>query len=171
MQIKIILFLTIVLALNPKESFSSPIDSLIVKLVMKNTIINKDEDLVIGLSIEAKYKSIVVPKYLSYGFLLGDSVGTGYISIQIQKKLKGEYKDVQLGGTMDNLPIDKLDTLAVKDTRKESCYMGGMFRSDKGEYRVRVLCFASKIDNSLTDVYSNWVYFRCLKNVSRYTKK
>ena len=101
-------------------SYSFPPDSLLVKLTMKNKNIDKREDMILNLSIESmSKKGIIVPKIFSWGFLI-DCAGTGYISIQVQKKGKKGYKSIQLYGTIDNLFVeDKFDRLYFNNKKQD----------------------------------------------------
>jgi len=160
--------MAVILTATTKKAYSFPADSLLVRLTMKNTHVSKFEDLALALEIQSRSKSpVLMPKYLDWG-VLNDSMGTGYISIQVQKKEKDGYKNIRLYGNIDNLPSEgRTDTLAFDHIKKDEFSLGGSFKSEKGEYRVRVLCFASKNNKDLNDVYSNWVDFRCLKDIRR----
>jgi hypothetical protein len=141
-------------------AYSFPHDSVSVNISMKKTDITKKEDLLFKLTIRSKYRrGILIPKYLSIG-LWPDTTGEGFVCIQIQRKDHGRFQNVNIAGIPDNIPVNKLDTLGKNEEKDANVYIG-FFAPNKGQYRVRVLCFTSRANVGIHDILSNWAYFQC----------
>lgn len=66
---------------------------------------------------------------------------------------------------MENLlPDDVFDTLSINDSKETGMNISNFSVPCYGNYRVRVLCFFSAL-NDMPDVYSDWLYYTCRNKV------
>jgi hypothetical protein len=91
-----------------------------------------------------------------------------FLLVEIQKEISGIFKEVSGAEKIDYFPDESVDSLRKGDSITTDAFsIAGIFRSNKGSYRVRTLCRFSKLNPGVKDVYSNWVYFKCVKDVRR----
>jgi hypothetical protein len=139
-----------------------------VRLSIGNASVAKDADMQLSVVVRSHSgRLLIVPKYPSWGFLL-DSSGSGFFSVEVQRKVSGSFNKIKLHAIVDNVLPDRLDTLQRNDSLKSDFLLGGYFTPLQGDYRVRLLCFISSATSEIPDTYSNWVYFHCNKFVARF---
>lgn len=146
------------------QGFTANEDSLVyVQLSLPKTTITTSKDLLLTISIKSSTnKKIVIPKYISVGYIQDSS---GFISYQLQKLEGQTYKNVKSYGALDNFDLfDKTDTLHSGEQKDITDNIGLITIPYKGKYRLRVVCFFSAY-NEMKDVYSDWLYFNCEKPI------
>ena len=138
-----------------------------VQLNIANTNVANEYDLVLSARIKSNWpRPIAIPGDFSWG-VLRYSNGSSLL-IKIQKKVSGVFKEVSFDEKIDYVPDLSVDSLQNGDSITTNAFsIASLFRPNKGSYRVRVLCRFSKLNPSMRDIFSNWVYFRCLKDVRR----
>jgi hypothetical protein len=90
--------------------------------------------------------------------------GPAFFFIELQRKTKGKYVHVEGRASMDNVPVDDVDTLYQNETKNFQTWSGILFHYTKGQYRICVLATFSSL-NKLPDVYSDWFYFKCENDI------
>jgi hypothetical protein len=140
----------------------TPGDSLVIKLTIKSKEIKKIGDLNVTLTIKSQLQqSLYLPRGDPWG--LPSSIDGFYIN-QIQKKVGGNYGNLDIRGNLDNIPPLNNDILHYGDQKEITFPMYILCQYTKGEYRVRVLCKFSR-RNNLQDRYSEWAYFTCNSDI------
>jgi len=162
--IKIILLFSLISG----KLYSSPGDSLLIKLKLVTNDVKVWEDLSVSLEITSLYnKNIFIPKKVSWGHIQDSS---GFVCYQLQKKQGDEFKDCEPSGILDNLFLnEEVDTLGTNKPKTLRSHLLG-YNMPAGTYRLRVICFMSLL-NDIGNVYSNWFYFKCDKEVTRFQKE
>lgn len=147
------------------ESTAQVLESNPVKLSIANHNVSNDYDMVLSARFMSKWQeAIAVPRRLNWG-LLGDSVINDFFLVEIQMKIGEIYKKISLDGRIDNLPADPVDSLYEGDSVFANSFsIDDLFNYKIGSYRVRVLCRLSVFNPGMKDIYSNWAYFRCVKD-------
>jgi hypothetical protein len=140
-------------------------DSLLVTVSMPRNDIFKPDDLVLNIKITSQKKGIIeVPVQDVFGYVQDHS---GFIAMQTQNKIEGKYTDLPLRTRIDNIPGVNIDTLRTNDSKVWTYGISGIWKFNKGDYRIRVLARLS-ILNQATDVYSDWYYFSCKDDIKRW---
>jgi hypothetical protein len=143
------------------SAFSANKDSVDVFLSIPKKEIENSSDLRIKIEIKSnKIAPIIVPKEISLGYMERRS---GFFRIQVQQEIDDKYVDVPSHGFIDNMP-SSLDTMYKNDVRKFNSSFRLLYRFVKGNYRIRVLG-AFSVLNHINDVYSDWKYFTCKKDI------
>jgi hypothetical protein len=151
----------------PHVSFSNSAlrldnDSVQIVLSMSKRSVEKKSDLFIFISITSIQKRILqIPKGDDMDYI---DRGSGFYLIQCQKKVGAKYIDIPGVASMDNPPFFATDTLYTNDTRKFGTPIGLLYRYTKGQYRIRILAALSQL-NKRPDIYSDWLYFNCPKEM------
>jgi hypothetical protein len=149
------------------QSFAQAFAHKPVQLNIANTNVNNEFDLILSARIISNWqKPIAIPSNFSWG-ILRYSNGS-FLLVEIQKKVGGVFKEVSYDEKIDYFPDDSVDSLQNGDSITTNTFsIASLFRSNKGSYRTRVLCKFSNLNSGMKDIYSNWVYFRCEKEVGR----
>ena len=136
---------------------------LLVEISLRKKQMEEYKDLKFQVKLKSvSDKVIYIPHHISMGFIQ-DSMA--FMQLHLQIKSGNAYIDVEPKGFIDNLSVNKkVDTLSNGREIIYEDYFGAAFRFKKGYYRLRVLCAVSYL-NHIKDVYSNWVYFNCKKEI------
>lgn len=136
-----------------------------VQLNIANVNVTNEYDLVLSARITSKWqKPIAIPGRFTWG-ILRYSNGS-FLLVEIQKQISGIFVEVSLDEKIDYFPDESVDSINKGDSKSTNAFsIAGIFKSNKGSYRVRVLCRFSELNPGIKDVYSNWVYFRCVRDV------
>jgi len=154
------LLVLFILTTSYYDAFSAYKDSVEFHLTIPKAEILTWHDLTINLTITSKQRApLVLPKDGVIGYVHGE----GFFLIEAQKKINGKYVTIQGDARIDN-PPSYLDTLHMNDTRKFKFSLALFYQYTKGDYRIRVLTILSQL-NPTKDIYSNWVYFSCKKEI------
>ncbi len=161
----LIIKIILLFSLFSSKAYSSPGDSLLVKLKLVTNEVKIWEDLSVSLEITSLYsKNIFIPKNVSWGHIQDSS---GFVCYQLQKKEGDEFKDCEPSGILDNLFLsEEMDTLSTNKPKTLRSHLLG-YKMLAGTYRLRVICFMSLI-NDINNGCSNWFYFKCDKEVTRF---
>jgi hypothetical protein len=143
-----------------QESSSNPI-----QLNIASQNVSHGYEMSLSVRIISKWqKPIAVPRDLSWGQLTAPNFA--FLYIELQRKVGGKYKEVSLNATLDNFGSVEVDSLYQGDSVASSDFsMAGLTKYPIGDYRVRVLCRLSAFNPGMKNIYSNWVYFRCVKDI------
>jgi hypothetical protein len=138
-----------------------------VQLSIANPYVTNEYDLVLRARIISKWrKPIAVPASFTWGILRYSN--NGFLLVEIQKEISGIFKEVSGDEKIDYFPDESVDSLSQGDSITTNAFsIAGIFKSNKGSYRVRTLCRFSKLNPGIRDFYSNWVYFKCVRDVRR----
>ena len=157
MRILLVIFLTlstyfrIMGQSRPQEK-----DSILVHLSFSGEKGKSNKFLPITLRIESKQKRILqVPKEALWGY---EQEGPCFFSLEMQRKINGRYMDLKWDTRVDGPLSMDIDTLNDGEFREYTTTIDKFYEYNGGEYRVRVLCLFSSI-NDIKDIYSNWAYF------------
>jgi hypothetical protein len=147
------------------QSFAQASASTPVILSIANTNVTNEYDLVLSARIKSKWqRPIAIPGDFSWGILRYSNFS--FLLLEIQKKVGGVFKEVSENRKLDNIPDLSVDSLQYGDsTTTQTFSIADLFSPDKGSYRTRVLCVFSKLNPGMKDIFSNWVYFRCSKDI------
>jgi hypothetical protein len=161
----LIIKIILLFSLFSSKAYSSPGDSLLIKLKLVTNEVKVWDDLSVSLEITSLYsKNIFIPKKVSWGHIQ-DSLG--FVCYQLQKKEGNEFKDYKPIRFLDNLSLsDEMDTLGTNKPKTLRSHLLG-YKMLAGTYRLRVICFMSLL-NDIGNGYSNWFYFKCDKEVTRF---
>lgn len=156
------LLLSIIFAYFGKIGSCTPNDSLAIKLTIQNKEISRRDDLKISLIINSfRHQSLLLPDADSWGLM---SSHDAFYLIQIQRKAGDKFVDLDIPGHLDLVPNLTMDTLKYNQERKLNFAIYILTHYTKGDYRMRVLCRFSAL-NDLQDKYSNWIYFTCKNDI------
>jgi hypothetical protein len=119
------------------------------------------------LSVHVVWKGrrpVAVPAELTWG-QIGNNASNAFFLVQIQEKVHNRFKEIPLQARLDNLPWDHVDSLRQGDSLVDKGFsIDHLTKYKMGTYRVRVLCNLSLCNQGMQNIYSDWVYFRCLKD-------
>ena len=148
-----------------KQSFTQAPASNPVQLSIANTNAAHEYDLELSVRIKSKWKRpIAVPGSATWGILKFSDLN--FLVVEVQKKVSGGFKDVSIFTKLDNIPDPSVDSLEKGDSITAKGFsLAEAFIPNKGSYRARVLCRFSMFNPGMKDLFSNWVYFRCEKDV------
>lgn len=162
MKVAQVFFQIIVLSLISFKSLAIDNDSIKVDLRMPIHQIQSNKDIMINLKVTSYQKRILeVPEEGVWGYM---GRPTGFIAVQVQRKIGPKYAELAPGANIDNFQGVKIDTLNMNDAKAYSLNVNMLYHFLKGEYRVRVLVKFSSL-NPIKDIYSKWVYFQCKKEL------
>jgi hypothetical protein len=136
-----------------------------VQLTIANPVVANSYDMVLSARLLSKWRTaIAVPEHLGWG-QLNHNAGDEFFLVEIQKKTKVGFKEMLLDAKIDNLPFGDIDSLYQGDSLVDNGFsIDRLTRYEKGSYRARVLCKLSAFNPGMKDIYSNWVYFRYVKD-------
>jgi hypothetical protein len=158
---KQLFFLFVAFVAQP--SFSEPIvkfdnDSVQIKVSLPKAKIESEKDLTLTLTVKSTQSRLLeIPKEGLWSYI---NRGPAFFFIELQRKTKGKYVDVEGHASMDNVPEATIDTIYRNDTRNFPTSIDLLYHYVKGQYRVRVLAAFSSL-NKLPDIYSDWFYLEC----------
>lgn len=138
-----------------------------LKITMKRTIANKQDDLLVKLILTNNSSAgVLIHKYISFQYLSGCMDD---LCFEAEKNTKGGYKKMEELANIDKIPgfdstgvawDDMYDTLQTTQKFSDTFNINGYYSFTKGRYRVR-LGFRPYDDkkSKMKMVYSNWLYF------------
>lgn len=144
------------------KAYSSAEDSVEIILTIPSAEIRLSKDLFVNIKIVSrKGTPLVITKDAAIGYF---DRKIGFFRVQVQRKINGRYVDIAHNAAIDNMPTD-LDTIYKNDIRKYDFPIRMLYHYTKGSYRVRILTAFSILNPQINDVYSNWAYFICKKEI------
>lgn len=140
-------------------------DPVSLQTTLTHKTVSDAKDMMLTAIIVSHYtKVVVVPDEDLWGEVHGYG---GFLSIEVQKKVNGQYDDYRLDAHLDPLPISHPDSLRTNDSKNWSINIAKLFNFVKGEYRVRSIGRLSHY-NTLHDIYSDWFYFVCTQKIDAF---
>jgi hypothetical protein len=137
-------------------------DSISVSLSMPEKEISEAKQLVVDVKITSYKKNILeVPEQGVWGYALYHS---GFLGVQVQRQVNGKFGDTPISTSIDSFMGIDPDTLRTNDSKDWSFDLFRINTFNKGSYRVRFFASLSSL-NPVKDVYSDWYYFKCSRDV------
>lgn len=137
-----------------------------VTIEMAKHDVSTESDLEIRVQVKSIWReAVAVPSHFTWrarSQLMDD-----FMNIELEKREDGQYVEMESDDHLDNLPPE-IDSLQPQDSVYEDIGLNSLYRWKKGDYRVRVLCQWSVYNPRMENVYSQWVYFRCLMDIERH---
>ena len=165
MRIPVVAIISLITCSFSKQSFAQASASNPVKLSIANTNVTNEYDLELSIRIKSKWqRPIAIPGIFTWGILRYSNFS--FLLVEIQEEVSGVFKEVSIDEKIDNIPDLSVDSLQNGDSITAKAFsIYGAFIPSKGSYRTRVLCRFSMLNPAMKDIFSNWVYFRCMKDV------
>lgn len=167
MKIFVVAIVSLIACSFGSQSFAQAPVSNPVQLSIANTNVTNEYDLEISVRIKSKWqRPIAIPRNFTWGILRYSNFS--FLLVEIQEKVSGIFKEVSINEKIDNIPDLSVDSLQNGDSITSKAFsIAGTFIPGKGSYRTRVLCKFSMLNPGMKDIFSNWVYFRCEKDIRR----